>query len=640
MKTITMILLLAATASARGGDPSPSGAKTDFDPRVHGFDFVNTWDGDILLEVPLVGMVDLGDVNYGLCGGMSFASLDSFYAGIATPDFGTNANGGPPAAFANGTALRTYVYGRQIDSLRAKDDFLVRRLFSWIPRPIHSNWMTTGLADLTKDAFVDKIAPAIDKGCPVPLCLVKADADDFLPDFGNPTLAPSGFTKNHQVVAIGYRRHTVGPDHWDVDIYDPNYEDEIHTLHLKLRVQTARVRSNGALFADADDPDKNRRESFRAFFVTPYEERRAPWEPASQPQASSSKVKGLRNALAALAPSTAEDAAVVAPTPGPDVAAALTDLEQRVARIEQRRALAGPAVLCLDVASDLSPLHATRSLPAGVRDLSVAIAPASAARFRELSAIFTAVDVGDVAPPNHELARTTQPTAGDHRVRFRYSQERPLPTGRYKVEVLGDGAPWVTLPFRVVDAEVVEPAFPLETGRSWTYDFAQEAGTGARLVDGEVPQGNSLRATVEIRVAEAGAGPAHIELLRDGEVVSQEWWSWDARGLCATRRIQDGEQYEMDPAQPLFSADTGVSAWEYGNPEFGGVQKGRQWGPVALSGPWGEAQGYVVRTEQADGGLVFTAEREFVPSLGLVRERITTARGGILVARQELVLRR
>ncbi len=45
-------------------------------------------------------------------------------------------------------------------------------------------------------------------------------------------------------------------------------------------------------------------------------------------------------------------------------------------------------------------------------------------------------------------------------------------------------------------------------------------------------------------------------------------------------------------------------------------------------------------SEQAEGALVHVAEREFVPGIGLVRERITTARDGLLVARQELVLER
>ncbi|HVS18516.1 MAG TPA: hypothetical protein VMT18_07945 [Planctomycetota bacterium] len=625
MKTLALSLLLAASSAARAGDPSPAGAKTDFDPRVHGFDFVNIYQGDILLSVPMVGPVDLGDSSYGLCGGMSFAALDSFYAGLATPDFGTNSSGGPPAAFASGTALRSYVYGRQMDSLRAKDDFLVRRLFSWIPRPIHSNWLVTGLSELTSVAFKEKIAPAIDAGCPVPLCLVKADADDFLPDIGNPTLAPSGFTKNHQVVAIGYRRHTAGPDHWDVDIYDPNFEDEVHTLHLKLRVQTARVRADGTLFSDADDPDRNRRGRFRALFRTPYEEKQPPW---AQAGTSSSLVQGRRNSLSKHALGAEEIDGPVEPLQTDGLADTVGELEQRVARLERRRAAEGPAVLCLDVASDLSPLHATRTLPAGVREVSLAVEARAAARFRELTAVFTAVDAGQVVPPGRELARAVQPSAGEQRARFRYSQEQPLPEGRYKVELFGDGAPWVSLPFRVEAQVAAPPTFPLAAGRAWTYDFAQASGA-------EDPQ----RATVEIRVAATGPGPAHIELRRDGELVSQEWWSWDARGLGASARILDGERYAMDPVQPLLSANGGVCAWEYGNAQFGAVQKGRQWGPVVLSGPWGEAQGYVVRTEQADGGLVYTAEREFVPELGLVRERIVTARGGRLVDSQELVLR-
>lgn len=332
----------------------------------------------------------------------------------------------------------------------------------------------------------------------------------------------------------------------------------------------------------------------------------------------------------------------------PELAARLDALELRVARLEKTSWSAGPALVCLDVASDLTPIHPTRALPAGVRELSVAIEPAAAARFRTLTAIFVAVDVGALAPPDTEMARSVQPTHGEQRARFRYHQDGPLPAGAYRVELLGDGVPWRTLRFRVrseLDSAQIVPAFPLEAGRVWSYAFLQEAAAGARLVDGDVPVGARLTGTVEIRVLETGpaggcGGPARVEIRRDGELVAQEVWRWGEQGLVTTGRVTEGEELALDPPQPLLSSADGVQSWEYVNPALGFDQRGRQWGPLPLAGPWGSAQGFVVRTEQAEGGLMHVAEREFVPGIGLVHERIVTARDGVLVARQELVLER
>jgi len=318
----------------------------------------------------------------------------------------------------------------------------------------------------------------------------------------------------------------------------------------------------------------------------------------------------------------------------------LEALELRVARLEHRAWSSGPVLLCLDVASDLAPIHPTRAFPSGVSELSLVIEAGAAAGSRELTAVFVAEDVGEAAPPETEMARAVQPASPDRRARFRYHQDGALPPGTYRVELLGDGAPWRTLRCRVL-APSSPPTLSLrlEPARIAHYDFLQEAAPGARLRDGGTPKGDRLEARVEMRVVEAEAGLAHIEFRRDGEPVTQEWWSWDERGLFATRRTVGAVVHELDPPQPLLQAGAGVASWEWRCAGLDFVQRGRQWGPLELEGPWGRAKGYVVRTEQAEGPLLHTVEREFAPGLGLVRERITSARDGRLVVRQELVLR-
>jgi hypothetical protein len=246
----------------------------------------------------------------------------------------------------------------------------------------------------------------------------------------------------------------------------------------------------------------------------------------------------------------------------------------------------------------------------------VALAPGATRPFREVTAIFLALDVGDAAPRGTEMARSVQPASGERPARFRYHQDLPLPAGSYRVDLLGDGAPWRSLPFRVEHSrrEALAPAFPLDAARTWSYDFVQTAGDGARLVDGGVSRGERFEAQVEMRVAGASRGPAHVKLLRDGAPVSEEWWTWDERGLLATRRTLAGETYELDPAQPLLVAAPGAQTWEYVNPELGIAQRSAQWGPLMLTGPWGRALGFLVLTEQAEDGLLTTVEREFVPA--------------------------
>ena len=93
----------------------------------------------------------------------------------------------------------------------------------------------------------------------------------------------------------------------------------------------------------------------------------------------------------------------------------------------------------------------------------------------------------------------------------------------------------------------------------------------------------------------------------------------------------------LDPPQALCSAAP-VDAWEHADAGGAFAQECRQWGPLALSGPWGSGTGVLVLVRQGDGALEHTVEREFVRGVGLVRERITTASSGRLVTRQEMVL--
>lgn len=234
---------------------------TSFHPKTHGFEFTNYFTGEILVDLPIIGRVNLGNTTYGLCGGMVFSALDTFNLAAAAPDTPTT----PPES---GTAMRSYLYKRQMDSLQYDNWFLVNRLVLWIRKPLNDqtvynpatgqhNVIERGLIHLSAKQFKDKIQPELSAGRPVPIVLVKADGNDYL---SNPKAA---FSKNHQVLAIGYHRHG---DEWDIDVYDPNFPNSMQTLHTGGRYQTAKGSSV-------------RTGTFRGYFRTPYKLERPPWVP-------------------------------------------------------------------------------------------------------------------------------------------------------------------------------------------------------------------------------------------------------------------------------------------------------------------------------------------------------------------------
>lgn len=276
---------VAIPGPARAGDgPTQPSAQTGFDPREHGFAFTNYFEGDVLVDIPLIGKVDLGDSTYGLCGGMSCAALDTFAAGGAAPP-----GDDPPAS---GTQLRSYLYGRQMDTFKDHDAFLVVRLVAWSWRPIESTWLWTGLYELSQGQFHDVVAPSIEDGRPATLCVIRSDIHDYTPA---DALSEDGFLENHQVLAIGFRScvATSGAGaHWGIDVYDPNQPGIVCTMHLLPEggVLTAKTKSSGSLVGQPDDPTKNVVGDFRGFFATKYKPQTPFWVDATAPS--------LRDAIA------------------------------------------------------------------------------------------------------------------------------------------------------------------------------------------------------------------------------------------------------------------------------------------------------------------------------------------------------
>ncbi len=251
-------MFIAATALAADS------AMTNFSVAKYGFKFVNNFSGDIFLDLPVVGRVNVGHAPYGLCGGMSYAAYDNYVYNLAAP---TTPGNNPPAS---GTSLRAFIYDRQMDSFKADNAFMIRRFIEWMPLPIDSKPGITGLQVRSHRQFKRHIKPRLESGNPVPIALLKADANDLF----NAGQA-NAVVKNHQVLAIGFALHQIpGDDEWDIYIYDPNWPTGIQnggmqTLHTRKRKQTP--------YGQNDVVTSH----FRAFFILPYSHKKPDWAPAN-----------------------------------------------------------------------------------------------------------------------------------------------------------------------------------------------------------------------------------------------------------------------------------------------------------------------------------------------------------------------
>jgi hypothetical protein len=220
--------------------------RTAFDPRVHGFAFGNMWTFDEverqrlheLLAAHLVHRGLLGPVGpylvplgvralrskleshlapgYGLCGGMCFAALDFYKAGLPLPR-GEGPDGQPPPE----TRLRDYIWQRQLDSLLSD----AVRFMAWLitlnyvptPRPFRGG--AARLLARSKEEW-NKVKTGVDAGEPVPIGLTRDTRNVY---------------DNHQVLAIGYEE--ADGNHGTIYLYDPNCPDRESALRLEFGEQ-------------------------------------------------------------------------------------------------------------------------------------------------------------------------------------------------------------------------------------------------------------------------------------------------------------------------------------------------------------------------------------------------------------------
>jgi hypothetical protein len=176
---------------------------TGFIPSKHGFHFANEFDSKVVL-VPGFGEVP----TRGRGGGMAFAALDYWYAGLPVPthrpeDFQDASV--PP----DGTRLADYLYKRLFDSFAIDS---ARQFVTWTLAADQPTWADAGVRARTRDETLPRLRRSIDAGRPAALGLVAASTLEDL-------------AGNHQVVACAYEADD-SSGAIRVRVYDPDRPEQ------------------------------------------------------------------------------------------------------------------------------------------------------------------------------------------------------------------------------------------------------------------------------------------------------------------------------------------------------------------------------------------------------------------------------
>lgn len=191
--------------SARYGQVVGMQLDTGFRPSRHGFGFPNTWRDTI------VGVV----ASRGRCGGMVFAALDAFRAGVPLP---------PEARArelpAHDSALARWIWGRQVASVAVR---LGENLWRFARYTYAPSGSPVGIGARTRAELLT-VFDALRAGRPVPLGLVSGVG---------PLRAGLGhLVRNHQVLAYAGE---FAEQRVVLRVYDPNHprRDDV-TMEIPL----------------------------------------------------------------------------------------------------------------------------------------------------------------------------------------------------------------------------------------------------------------------------------------------------------------------------------------------------------------------------------------------------------------------
>jgi hypothetical protein len=178
----------------------------EFLPSRQGFGFTNSWPSQPAVELPTpFGTINIGNAAAGLCGGMVFAALDYWRAGLPPPS----------RRPAPADPLYRYLVRRLVDSWHLPAG--VAQYYQWMNLPDGDSgldvlgWQVItvrGVVSRTTREQWPRIAADLARGIPVPLGLVTVAGPN-----------PADLRRNHQVVAYDYQ---ASAGEFTVRVYDPN----------------------------------------------------------------------------------------------------------------------------------------------------------------------------------------------------------------------------------------------------------------------------------------------------------------------------------------------------------------------------------------------------------------------------------
>ncbi|PYR72274.1 MAG: hypothetical protein DMF86_24130 [Acidobacteria bacterium] len=285
--------------------------------------------------------------------------------------------------------------------------------------------------------------------------------------------------------------------------------------------------------------------------------------------------------------------------------------------------------VCLASAADYSAVYPTNVLPATSKGIAV-VFRVTKGKYKKLTEKIFAVDAGTAIPPNALLASTDDVVGPVNGVGFfESSGERPVPPGKYRVDILADDAPWKTAQFSVVPAAEPKITRPedlvvLPKGRVWTYAETVEAG-GTRMTHNDT----YAIASVDNAGARVDASSEHM------------LWHLGPSGLAVWRKELISQALLPQPQVWLSWPLNAPKTWSYPASDGSFTETYRMWGPVPVKGLQGEAPGYVVLTDRQIAREDFhsTTERDFLPGVGIVREiYVVATKNGELQSRVERML--
>ena len=94
----------------------------------------------------------------------------------------------------------------------------------------------------------------------------------------------------------------------------------------------------------------------------------------------------------------------------------------------------------------------------------------------------------------------------------------------------------------------------------------------------------------------------------------------------------------LDPPQILWAWPLRPHNWTYTPKDKSYKQTARMWGPLPVKTPDGEKPEWIVFIEQPAGLSTISAERHWVPGMGLAHETIITTLNQDMISRQEMNL--